>query len=549
MVAPTHGRLRRTQTEIRVASTLIMSLKQNYRLLSGLFCAAAGLLLAIYIWYPITNAWWYITDDYRWPTILGDDGYINFREFLTNCNPSDWHLGSKVNRPTYYFTTSAMMYFFGENIVWWNITRIAMMASSLAAVGWVVARAVGAIPSLATIVLLGFHSMWLDALPRLQSELFSLFGLSMTGLFAWAVIACAENDMSPILRRTFIVALCLSSLYATGSKENITVLMAIIAAVTLIASWVSPSLALATLRLPAALALLCSCILFYFIFRGVISGGTDLYGRPIRLADALRYFSEGISNKPIVWILALSSLLAACVRLRSRSTELYALQKALTWNAILQACIVFYAGFLVFFYRGWLPELNCRYQFPYALLPLLGLLVVAAVLRKAPKEQGKFNTALLCITSMATPLLAHNAVNHLGSSYSFNITGAERYTRATNTFHDRLALLVAQATKSPSSPILFISHGFNDFEPLLSIDLFLKAHGCQNIVYLDVIGYSETTAQSDSELHLARLTNGLYASNRFRRPEEIPPEATPIKANFSRDDLSNGAVANFWPLF
>ena len=522
---------------------------KNFRLWSGLCCAAAGFILAIYIWHPITDSWWYITDDYRWPRILGSDKSITFSEFLSNCNPSDWPLGSKVNRPTYFFTTSSMMYLFGENIVWWNITRIAMMASSLAAVGWVVARIVGAIPSLAAITLLGFHSMWFDALPRLQSELFSLLGISMTGLFAWAVVACSRSDGPTFLRRALVGALCLFSLYATGSKENITVLMAMVAGVTLVATWVSPSRTLAAFRFPAALVLIGSGALFYFIYRGVMSEGADLYGRAVHPAEALHYFRQGILNKPIVWTLALASLIAAITSLKFRSPEAKFLRRALAWNAIMQACILVYTGFLAFFYRGGIPELNCRYQFPYAFLPLMALIVGASVLLEATRNHKRINFAVLLIASITTPLVAHSAIIHPGSSYSFNLAGAQIYSRATISFRHRLEMLIAQAAKSPSTPILFVSHGFNDFEPLLSIDLFLKANGCQNEVFLEVIGYSESAAHSDSEVHLSRLTNGLYTSNRFHRPEDLPSGVVPIKANFSREDLSNGAVANFWPLF
>lgn len=522
---------------------------KNLQLLSGLCCAAAGFILAIYIWHPITDSWWYITDDYRWPRILGSDNSITFSEFLSNCNPSDWPLGSKVNRPTYFFSTSLMMYLFGENIVWWNITRIAIMSCSLAAVGWVVARIVGAIPSLAAIALLGFHSMWFDALPRLQSELFSLLGLSMTGLFAWAVIACSKNGERPFLRRALVGALCLFSLYATGSKENITVLMAMVAGVTLVATWASPSRTLAAFRFPAVLVLIWSGVLFYFIYRGVMSKGVDLYGRAVRPSEALHYFWQGILNKPIVWSLALTSSIAAITSLRFLSPEAKPLRGALTWNAIMQSCILFYTGFLAFFYRGGIPEFNSRYQFPYAFLPLLGLIVLASVFLDATKNHKRINFGLLLIASIASPLVAHNAIANQGSSYSFNTTGAYLYRRATISFHHRLEALITQATRSPSTPILFISHGFNDYEPLRSIDTFLKANGCQNEVFLEVIGYSESTAPSASAVHLSRLTNGLYTRNIFHRPECLPSGVVPIKANFSREDLSNGAVANFWPLF
>lgn len=522
---------------------------KTFRRPSALFCAAVGLILAIYIWHPITHSWWYITDDYRWPRILGADKSITFLEFLSNCNPSDWPLGSKVNRPSYFFTTSAMMYLFGENIVWWNITRIAMMASSLAALGWVFARIVGIVPSLAAIALLAFHSMWFDALPRLQSELFSLLGLSMTAFLAWALVANARGPERPLRRRCLVGALCFFALYATGSKENITVLMAMIAGVTLIATWVSPSHTLAAFRLPAALVLACSATLFCFIYRGVMAEGVDLYGRAVHPTEALHYFWLGILEKPIVWSLTLTSLIAAVASLGSRSPETRSLRVALAWNATLQACILFYTGFLTLFYRGEIPELNCRYQFPYALLPLLALIAAAALILDATKKYKRINLWMLSIISIIAPLVAHRAITHPGSSYSFNIKGAALYCHATTNFHQRLEVLVKQAVQSPSTPILFVSHGLNDFEPLISVDLFLKADGCQNRVFLELNGYAEATAHSQSEAHLWRLINGLYTNNRFHRPEAIPPNVIPIKANFSQADLSNGAVANFWPLF
>lgn len=524
-------------------------MKARWQLLAGLISALAGFSLAIYIWHPIIGSWWYITDDYRWPTILGPDKTLSFREFLANANPPDWYLGSKVNRPTYYFTTSLMMYLFGEHIIWWNLVRIAMMACSLAAIGWVAARASSIIPALALVTLLGFHSMWVDALPRLQSELFALFGLSMTAFFAWAITARREADGR---RGSSVALLCLLTtfgLYATGAKENITVLMGSAAAVTLVASFIVPSRALSLYRIPAFLVLAWSGLISYCVYRGVVSSGTDLYGRKTFSGETLTYFARGITDGPVPVASALVALAAAIVALFLPNTAARTASRPLFLNAFLQFSIAAFAGFLMLFYRGSIPELNSRYQFPYALLPLVSVIVSTSILLKV-FEILKWNRLSIHVVASALAIwLAHSGVNHPGSNYGFNIQGAKGYTRATFNFRERLEKLIQVAKASPSRPIVFLSFGFNDAEPLASVDTFLKANGCTNPTYLEMVGYSEETAKHPSELSLVRVTKGFYTSKRFLKTAELPPGIDPIRINFSSADLSNGAVANFWPLW
>ena len=522
--------------------------KGNIPLVASVLLAIAASGTAFYIWHPILDSWWYITDDYRWPTILGPDRTLTFAEFIQNCNPPDWHLGSKVNRPSYYFTTSLLMYCFGDSIVWWNATRIAMMSFALGATTWVVARMSGPIAAV-SFILLGFHSLWLDALPRLQSELFAAFGLAMLALSLWCLNATLGSSHFRRFRAFFLFTTTAAALYSAGSKENTTVLIAALSGVAFSASFITQAGLVRAVRFPAFLALVWSAILLLFIRNGLSSSGTDLYGRPLFSDETLSFFLGGVIDTPWFFALSLASLFALLLLRLSRTVaQSAALRNAVVSNAVGQLLLLGYSGFLVVFYRGEIPTITCRYQFPYVYLPYIGVAFFLFQFRRAAPVRSIVTATVCMLIGAALAVSAHFSVVRAGS-YLSNIDGARRYTDATNRFQTRILELVYAAQGSPSSPIEFCSFGFNDFEPLASVDLFLKANGCQNPIYLSISGYSEETVSNPSERYLLQLTRGFYTSGRFLRPEEMPADPPPIRANFSREDLSNGAVANYWPLW
>lgn len=505
-----------------------------------------GIVLALYLWLPMRHAWWYVTDDYRWPTLLGADGKITFRELLKYSNPPDYPLGSNVNRPTYFFSTSLFMYLFGVKIVWWNLGRIAIMAVSLGAIGFVVTRTCNLVIAAVTIGLLGTHELWIDALLRLQSELFIFLGLALVGLFSHLVVGRSFPTLSPVVRGLLLAALTLASLYATGSKENITVLMLGLSAAVLLMSFLPAWTWLGRLRVPAACTLAWSGVIVACIYRGVLLQGSDLYGNKL-VSDSIGPLVAGyLKTDYWAWAaLGVTLLFGVTAKLLQRKHAVAYAIPSLGLCLITQLCIVGFGVFLVFFYRGVIPA-SSRYQLPFAFLPLIALLVLGSWLMRLG---GPRLFRALAVTVATTLVLGYGYAAVRGKNLKANREMALVYSKATEDFHQRLEALFVRARAQPDRPILFKSHALNDTEPLASVELFSRAYGLRNPIYLEIIGYSAATTHSPSELNLYMITTGFVTSGRFYAAAELSPNAHPIIANFSQTDLSNGAVGNYWPLW
>jgi hypothetical protein len=341
----------------------------------------------------------------------------------------------------------------------------------------------------------------------------------------------------------------LAGLYAAGAKENITVLMAMASGLVLAGSWLSPSKGLRALRLPALLTLVWSCVILGFIIKGLRADGADLYGKKIVFAEAVGYLQTGISEKPLLWSLSLFSVLLALVSLFLRSPFWTAARKPILWNAVLVTGLLGYNAFLVLFYRGDIPAFNSRYGFPHVLLPLLSLTVFAGCLSRAFSGLRFVSAALLAGCAVLTPVLAWKGVHQAHADLRFNANGAKLYTQATVRFRDRLGALVQQVHAEPDRPVLFCSYGFNDYEPMNSVRLFLIASGRDKPIHMQILGYSEESAKTPAEKHLYMLNRLSITNGPYVPTEKLPEGAKPILVNFSNEDLSNGAVANFWPLW
>ena len=212
---------------------------------------------------------------------------------------------------------------------------------------------------------------------------------------------------------------------------------------------------------------------------------------------------------------------------------------------VAQACIMIYGGFLVWFYRGVIPP-DSRYQFPSVFISLAGLLTVSWWLMRL---EGPRTFRLLAVILATTLVVGYGVTEIRIRSLAADRAMAIAYTKATDHFHQRLELLFQRARQNPRRPVLFRSFGLNDTEPLSSVDLFMRANGLRNPVYLQIVGYSAETTRNAAEMNLFLITTNFITSGRFHAAAELPPGADPIIANFSNPVLADGAVANYWPVW
>lgn len=523
----------------------MLLIEHKVRLTRALLVSALGVCIAVYLWFPIHAAWWYVTDDYRWPTILGPDKKITFTEFLNYCNPPDMRLGGKVNRPTYYLSTSLMMYLFGERIELWNATRILMVAVSLASIGYVLARLYGVVWAVVAVIVIAFHGCWSDILPRLQSELFSFFGFGLLILFLHFLFSPQFEKYSGFRRSINLLGLTLASIYLTGSKENITVLMTGVSGSVILLTFFTENPRLSRLLVPASITFIWGSVIAWFVSRGVLASGKDLYGNPVAYKIGFKFFFDAVCYN--LWGIAaiFCTLLVGLASRFKYSCQDREGQSSLCFALVAQAFVAAYGGFLLYFYHGSIPP-NSRYEYPFVFIPLAGLLIFSSWLLKLKSDLlPRFQLAVL-INSLA---IIYGVTFLCSNNLMTNRIMAEKYKTGTISFKLSLETLFEKARENPRRSILFRSHGLNDAEPLASVDLFLRANGISNPVYLEIIGYSEETASDPSEKQKYNITMDFLASGKFKSKTDLPITEKPIIANFSNPNLSNGAVGNFWPLW
>lgn len=514
-----------------------------------LACLIFTLILTVVDWGPLLKADWSIRDDYRFVSMMGPAGRISFSKFVEQCNPpQDWHLGSLVNRPTYYAVHSFWMFALGNHVAAWQLAKVAVFFIGLLCFALVMADFLGLVGGLSFTLFYALQPMWCDIVPRANCELFTATGISVFTLGYLRLKSTGQGFSR--LSTVFLVAVTLlAGVAVAGSKENFTVLMALLG-VLLVCDLRHDTKSTQTRLLFVLIPVLVwSAIVGCYIYRGIrLAGGSNLYGSALvtSLPGLLKIFGQFLAPHEVTgFLLGLGLLASALLLVRSLTTSPsgHPDVRHEARIAVFNGFLLFSGFFLYYFYSGTIRV--DRYAYPYRFLPLLSLTAFIGYARSCLRP---WHPRLLPWLGAGTVVLFVTLT--VLNDPTKNRERAVNYAAQTRLFGAQLDTISAALRTMPGRPVLFDSYAVYDQEAVASVEIYLRARGITNPIYLKISGYSEATAATDFEKHMVRLIEGqIGPGRRFVDFRELPANSAPLVVSFSRPQDDPLAAANVQMLY
>ena len=122
-------------------------------------------------------------------------------------------------------------------------------------------------------------------------------------------------------------------------------------------------------------------------------------------------------------------------------------------------------------------------------------------------------------------------------------------------FTTKIDQIVQYCKDNPNQPIIYESYSAWDYEPIVSVDRFLKAHGVANTIYLNMKSYTNENYDGGLERKLAdelssvSINGGILAdSAKFNsyRSEYLDNCVECLRLGFSGEDVSESAYYRIW---
>lgn len=494
---------------------------------------------------PTANAWWSVIDDHRKVYILqvehGMPVSAAFRHF--------WHaidfepLGRAMRvQPMFHLIWGLELHFFGLNPHAWYLARILYAVIFAGAFALALARMIGPIPG----GLLAFAMLS----PGYYSQLFARLGVAEAYVSVGAAIALlcviAEPNWQSLKGRIIALLYALALVVAFGSKEVSLIFIPAVAIQVAVdwfrAGWKHP-------RVWGGIAGLCFAgFVLVMLILGLRGHATDFNGQNLSLIARFGQLWRSVSaHDPtaIAFLIALGAL--GTNRAANRFGQCRSNDRTLTVLAVAMVLLgIAYAGTLVFYDLSIPPD--SHYAFPYRVLQQAILFTGVAstlVLLSGFRHLARMRKIAFC-ASGALVLWLTLRTEHSFWQIRLN---SEAIARQTGDFEAKFAELTRQARADPDRTIEFVSHSVIDFEPVHSLLRFLRGAGITNPVILNVQHLAAITASTSWEKHLQGLMTGIQPSpDGFAAVTSESPSEKTIKVFFSQPDLSDGAVANFWPM-
>jgi hypothetical protein len=433
----------------------------------------------------------------------------------------------------------------GDNPTLWYVARISCFWIAASAFWYALSGRIGHILAGLVTFRLAAQPFWVDIVPRSGSEMFAaagsavlLAGISLLlepGRLTWRLPLSA--------RRTIAASSCVlaGGLTAIGSKENFTVLIFGAVACLLVLSTLAKHPRL--LIHAYAVVLMWGAVILYFIYKGELSRGVDLYN--VSISQRMSLISRSLLefNIPLVLlVLYVGSAILAFVVQRQSGKRLFTNVTPLLVVAVIQLYLVLARAFLYVFYNGAVVKTD-RYAFPYAIIPMLSLVLLLVLLRELDvagvwAEGARKNIGWVAACGLVALLL--------GTGVPAGRAEAARYTEATLAFKAGLERTAAALRPDPTKPLLFRSFAPSDMESLASVAEYLRVAGIRNQFYLSIVGYDRAPDKPPTVQMLLGLTMGMVGPGRtFLLESELPPGRDPTVIVFSAPEQRPPALASF----
>lgn len=515
------------------------------RTLAVVACALPMLFVLYSLW-PGTKAWWSIIDDHRKMYILQVEHGLPlsavFRHFWHAIDFPPLGISPRV-QPIYHVLWGMELHYFGLNPHAWYALRIAcalIFAGTMATAG---ARLLGTLAA----VLLSLAIL----LPGFYAEVFLRLGTQESYIAPALTTALLIGTLPEARARGWALLSALLYLFvllvAFGSKE---VALVFVPPVALLV-WIDfRKSGLRSFRLwSGLLSLAFAMFVLTFLWLGLRGQKVDLYGRDLSLVTRLLVllrsdYMRGIHSVALVIaILAPGAAWLIGCRVK-RVSELVPILFAVAINELI--ILTAYVGTLIFYNMD--VPVGSHYEFPT--YPLQQLLVffggAASVLLLIGWTPVRHSKAISFAVAAIVVLMLQFQRQPQWRQLRLN---AENVQARTSTFERNFGKLLTEAKANSRRPIEFVSHGFNDFEPVNSLMRFLRGYGATNSIILNVAPLANVKVSSPWEEYLRGLMTGIRpAPGQFSQVSTGPLIEGSIRVFFSDQQLTDGAVANFWPM-
>lgn len=468
--------------------------------LGALLCFGFALFYSLYNWLPLLDAKWSIIDDHEIVAVIGLNDRLPVSEIPAALGKTEiGNAGDSVRfRPSYYSLRFLEAAAWGGQPQLWYAARIAISVLFALVLTSVCLRVGGPILTFCFLIYELSRPYWSDIFARLgPAETYAVFGscLIVLGFIAatkrgWTALPC--------------IVIAVGIVVAAGSKENFIILAAL-------PLWLifSP-----TGRLSLGLKSIFGLVLAYLgwisitVVRGLQHAGHDVYAQPISIESRLGLLqSLATRSDVLVWLSTCLSLFILLHVWKSRDEQVRLLSKSM--NGYIWAMLVMLAVFAsqyVFYFGIWPIGAMPRYMFPGMLAKHFAIFLFFAVVARMIRIKSPGLRSGVWIVYLVAALYF---LKFSVQDFSVNRAASKEMAANTNSFTTRLNEALDFLREHPSAALILSSNSVLDYEPLYSIERFVRASGLANPVALKLNGYSSGTFSKDSQRLAFMLTGAL----------------------------------------
>lgn len=467
-----------------------------------------SILFSYNLWGNNLSAKWGVVDDHEIMSYLGNDGTVKIIEIpKLLLNTEVGQPGSSLRyRPSYYIIRIMEAFLWGNSPFLWYGFRLILFAASIGILWWIAASYIGLITGFLFMLFVCAFPFWSDVWARLgPAEIYAVFGTAIYCLGYINIFSLMKND---VINKTYSYSwinwtiMFLGALISMGSKENFLILL--IPSVILLVF-------LYRKRLLDKLSFVYSLLIFGYgafiglaILSGLLKAKRDIYAQSVDPVSRLALVSNGMKrffmNSQIlltcfIGVIFIIIILLLYVLNQKDRDKIQLVKKAIARYIIASIIILLFYISQYVFYAGHWPRGN-RYDFPGVLTgPFIMLITVYFLLNisRGFKYPRMVHNIILGLFSLL--LIFFIAQNGYGSLRRASQVNSYR----TQVFTKKLTYLVDILKKDPESDLLFESYSPEDYEPLMSVTIFLRTYGVNNPFYMKI--YTDMSIYGRSELY------------------------------------------------
>lgn len=474
---------------------------------SHFICYLAAALVVLYSLGPLFWAQWSIIDDHEIVSLVGSSDKFTFADIPGALENTEISSSSNAVRfrPSYYAIRFSEVAAWGGKPEYWYAARVSIAITFAIALAWLCLRIAPPLLVLGFLIFTFSRPFWADIFARLgPAETYGALGFSLI-IFG---LSLRFKEKSNIYAS---IILSLGVIVAAGSKENFLFLI-FIPIWIIFSSWNKLSLAVKLIYfLPIAFA---SWIIFTITSRLGLSG-KDVYSQDISLesrANLLVHFTQ--RTDVLLWLSCIILIWAALIFLKLRkkhtpSSNLVMQNNILelTFFSTIALLALFFSQY-VFYFGRWPHVYEQRYLFPGIIFQYVAVLLFVNLLaRIASKFKSARALSQFVVLSGFVFFMGLIKISGIGRGFpestkielngysrlpeiASNRSAAEKRVDETIEFTRKISDITANLINNPPAAIVFNSHSAGDYEPLFSIERFVRAADISVPIAINFDGYS-----------------------------------------------------------